>query len=218
MARGYFITGTDTEVGKTYVTTKLLDYFNHQGFQTAAIKPIASGAKNTENGLRNEDGLLLQKHASIQFPYDLVNPYCLLPPIAPHIALAYQKSSLTVKELLCACQPILNQTPDITLIEGVGGWLVPLNHRETMADFAVALGFPVILVVGMKLGCINHSLLTFHHLQQSNIQIAGWIANCIDPKMNVLQENIDTLKEKLPIPLISTIPFQPEKVNINLVM
>lgn len=218
MAKGYFITGTDTSIGKTYVATKLLDHFNRQGFRTAAIKPLASDSKHTENGLRNEDALLLQKHASSHFNYDLVNPYCIEEPISPHIALARQGTPLCVKDLLLACQPILNQAPDITLVEGVGGWTVPLNHQESMADFAIALGFPVILVVGMKLGCLNHTLLTYYQLQKSPLQIAGWIANCFDPNMRALQENIDTLKEKLPIPLISVIPFQPAKVDIDLIV
>lgn len=209
MSKRYFITGTDTEVGKTYVSCLLLKYFHHQKqLSTIAIKPIASGSDMTCDGLRNSDALALQHHASILLPYPDVNPFTFAPPIAPHVAAKLIQTELTVSGLLTACQPALTHPADIHLIEGVGGWQVPLNEHETMADLAGALQAKIILVVGIKLGCINHALLTFQSIAQQQLPMAGWIANCICPETAYPQESIATLQHFLPIPLLAQIDYQ----------
>ncbi len=193
MTKKFFITGTDTGVGKTYMAAKLLADFNKQGLSTVACKPIASDSEMTKNGLRNSDALILQKAASIKLPYTEVNPITFAPPIAPHIAAAQVNQKLTVKKLITACQPALNYKSDVLIIEGVGGWYVPLNDKETMADFVKALDLSVILIVSIRLGCLNHALLTHHAITTSGVKYAGWIANCIEPDMLALEENIETL-------------------------
>ena len=191
MKKNYFITGTDTEIGKTYTTVALLNYFNKQGLQTAGLKPIASDAELTANGLRNGDAMQIQAAMSMNFPYEQINPFVFEQPIAPHLAAA--PGTLNVQNTMQACQPILNSNYDVLLVEGAGGWLVPLNDQETFADLAIAFGFPIILVVGLRLGCINHTMLTWENIQRRNVPCAGWIANHIDPEMKKQAENIATL-------------------------
>jgi dethiobiotin synthetase len=193
MTKRFFITGTDTGVGKTYTAAKLLTDFNQQGLSTVACKPVASGCEMTTDGLRNSDALILQKTASIKLPYNEVNPIAFAQPIAPHIAAAKVNQKLTVEKLIKSCQPVLNYKSDILIIEGVGGWYVPLNAKETMADFVKTLDLSVILIVAIRLGCLNHALLTHHAITTSGVKYAGWIANRIEPKMLMLKENIETL-------------------------
>jgi len=195
MKKAYFITGTDTNVGKTYVTVDLLKHFNQQGKKTAALKPIASGCEQTVDGLRNNDAILLQNAMSMDFPYHHINPFAFEPPIAPHLAAEENNTELTVKNVIKSCNPILNSDYDVLLIEGVGGWNVPLNDKEYLPDLAAAFGFPVILVVAIRLGCLNHALMTWQNMKARNTPIAGWIANCIDPEMLYQQENIATLEK-----------------------
>lgn len=202
MKKGFFITGTDTGVGKTFVARQILQQFNSQGLRTAAIKPVASGCEETTDGLRNEDALLLQQSMSMQFTYKQINPFAFKPPIAPHIAAQQVGVTLNVEKLLDACQPILTSDADVVIVEGAGGWLVPLNDHETLADFAIALGFPIILVVGMKLGCLNHAFLTATNIQQRKVKFSGWIANSIVPNMLQKNENLNTLKNKINAPLL----------------
>lgn len=202
MKKIYFITGTDTGIGKTYVTTQLLQQFNQQGLKTVGLKPVASGGIITASGLQNEDAIALQQHASIKLPYEIVNPILFQEPIAPHIAAKQENRSLNVELILKACEPGLTTHADIILIEGVGGWLTPLNEQETMADFVKALNIPVILVSGIRLGCLNHTLLTYHHIQQSGVICESWVANCLDSNMLAQKANIDFLKSALPVPLL----------------
>jgi len=208
MKQAYFITGTDTDIGKTYVTVNLLKYFNQQGLKTAALKPIASGCEQTAEGLRNDDAQQLQAAMSMDFPYHQTNPIAFEPPIAPHIAAEQIGKRLSVKETLNACQPILNSHYDRLLIEGLGGWQVPLNDTETTADLANAFGFPIILVVGVRLGCLNHSLLTWENIKTQQTPIAGWIANRIDPDMLYPKENIATLTKRFQTPPITILEYQ----------
>lgn len=205
MRKGYFITGTDTGVGKTYVTVSLLNMLRQQGFKTAALKPIATGD--------SEDANQLQQAASIALPYSTINPIAFVPAIAPHIAAAHANQALSVKNILQLCQPALASNVDYLLVEGIGGWKVPLNTQETLADFAIALGFPVILVVGMRLGCLNHAILTWENMLSANTNIAGWIANCIEPDMPYLQDNIETLKQYIKNPLLGIVPHQKASVE-----
>lgn len=205
-----FITGTDTGVGKTYVSTYLLNAFKNQGYQTLGIKPIATGCNEY---MQNEDALALQKASSIQLPYEKINPFAFSPPIAPHIAAQKANRKLSVSSLLTSINPLLQQAVDLCLIEGVGGWQVPLNDKETMADFVVAQQLPVILVVGMRLGCLNHALLTANAIQQSGAKLLGWIANCIEPDMPYLQENIDTIYERLTMPCLEVINHRQQNLK-----
>lgn len=200
-----FITGTDTEVGKTYVSIRLLTLFNELGLSTLGIKPVASGCRVRENKLYNDDALQLQQASSIKLDYDTINPFAFQAPIAPHIAARQTQCELTLQTLKQKLHPALSYAADVSLLEGCGGWYTPLNHQETMADFVIEQQLPVILVVGMRLGCINHALLTQHALQQSKVQVLGWIANCVDPTMAVCQENITTLQTYLPFPLLGTL-------------
>jgi len=208
MKQGYFITGTDTDIGKTYIAVSLLKHYNQQGLKTAALKPISSGCIETADGLHNDDALKLQATMSMDFPYKHINPIAFKPRIAPHLAATQVGSQLSVAKTLTACQPILNSDYDRLLIEGAGGWHVPLNNKETVADLAIAFGFPVILVVGLKLGCLNHALLTWQSMKARQVPIAGWIANCIDPNMHQQEENIATLETHFDIPPITVVDYQ----------
>lgn len=193
MTKRFFITGTDTAVGKTYIARKLLTMFNQQGLSTVACKPVASDSAITVEGLRNEDALCLQQAASVKLPYHQVNPLAFKPPIAPHIAAQQIGEKLTVKKLISACQPALDYKADVLIVEGFGGWYAPLNGQETMADFVKALDLSVILVVAIRLGCLNHALLTHRTILNDGINFAGWIANRIDDNMLVVEENVKTL-------------------------
>jgi dethiobiotin synthetase len=208
--KAFFITGTDTNVGKTLIAAGLLVAAKNKGLTTAALKPVAAGCEKTDEGLRNSDALLLQSVITQPLEYDQMNPYALEAAIAPHIAAQQEKRSLSVDRLSGFCRGVLSSA-DFTLLEGAGGWRVPLNARETLADLAKNLQLPVIIVVGVRLGCINHALLTFEAIVRDGLPVAGWVANCVDPDMPVLQENIDSLRTRLPIPCLGVVPFLAEQ-------
>lgn len=211
-----FITGTDTDVGKTYVSCHLLKYFNQQGLKTIGMKPVASGCTLTQEGLRSEDALALQHHANIQLPYETVNPIAFQPPIAPHIAAEQNNFDLSVENIVKHCQPGLNTPADVHLLEGAGGWLVPLHKNKTLADLALALDAEIILVVGMRLGCINHALLSTEAIKNKSCKLKGWIANFIDKDMLYQEQNLTTLKKYIEAPLLATMPYQSKILtNIN---
>lgn len=205
----FFVTGTDTDAGKTTVAAGLLATARHHGLSTLACKPVASGSEPTHDGLRNSDALLLSSQCSIKLPYASINPYAYAPAIAPHLAAAEAGLEPSCRQLQQAIEHVLAQQADLTLIEGAGGWRVPLNQRETLADLATALQLPVILVVGMKLGCINHALLTAEAIIHDGLPLAGWIANCIDPHMSRLAGNLQTLQHMMPAPCLATVPHLP---------
>jgi dethiobiotin synthetase len=207
--KAFFITGTDTNVGKTLVAAGLLVAAKQKGLTTAALKPVAAGCEKTDEGLRNSDALLLQSVMTQTLHYDQINPYALEAAIAPHIAAQQEKRSLSVDRLSGFCRGVLSSA-NFILVEGAGGWRVPLNARETLADLAKNLELPVIIVVGVRLGCINHALLTFEAVVRDGLAVAGWVANCIDADMPVLQENIDSLKARLPVPCLGVVPFLAE--------
>lgn len=196
MKHGFFITGTDTGVGKTRVSSALLTAFNALGFSTAGMKPVATGCVNTAQGLRNNDALALQQHASLQLSYDQVNPYAFEPAIAPHIAATQAGQTVDLIRIKHELD-ILSKVADVVIVEGVGGWFVPLNHNATIADLAHILELPVILVVGVRLGCLNHALLSVKSIESSGLPFAGWIANVIDPSMQCIEENITALRERI---------------------
>lgn len=203
--KAFFIAGTDTDAGKTLVATGLLIAAKNLGLSTAALKPVAAGCEQTEAGLRNSDAVQLQAAITTDLFYEQINPIALKAAIAPHIAAQQEKRSISSDRLTGFCRSVLGSA-DVTLVEGAGGWRVPINPRETMADLAKNLQLPVILVVGMRLGCLNHALLTFEAIVRDGLQVAGWVANCIDCDMPVLRENIDSLFARLPVPCLGVVP------------
>lgn len=206
MAKTFFITGTDTDAGKTLVASGLLAAAKAKGLSTAAVKPVAAGCESTADGMRNSDALALLAQCTRPLSYDQVNPIALAPPIAPHIAAQEAGRMLNVDRLVGLCRGVMAERADLTVIEGAGGWRVPLNPSHTLADLAKALNAPVILVVGMKLGCISHALLTFEAIVRDGLPVVGWVANCIDPHMQVLEQNIHSLQSRLPVPLLGVVP------------
>ncbi|AZD57467.1 dethiobiotin synthase [Pseudomonas chlororaphis subsp. aurantiaca] len=206
MSRAYFVTGTDTDVGKTTVAAGLLHAARLSGLSTAAGKPVASGCELTPKGLRNADALALLAECSLPLTYDEVNPLAFEPAIAPHLAAREAGVALTVQTLLAPMRQVLAKGADFTLIEGAGGWRVPLADQDNLSDLAMALDLPVILVVGVRLGCINHALLTAEAIAQDGLQLAGWVANIIEPKTSRLEENLATLAERLPAPCLGRVP------------
>lgn len=210
MTRTFFVAGTDTEVGKTYATAALLAHAAARGLATAAVKPVASGCDCTHEGLRNTDALLLQEAMTLELPYRQVNPVALEPAIAPHIAAHEAGIQLNVSRLAGVCRGVMAAGADLVLIEGAGGWRTPLGPRAFLSDLPRELNIPVILVVGMQLGCINHALLTAEAIRRDGLQLAGWVANFICEGMARSEENLATLTALLPAPLLGTLPFDEE--------
>lgn len=206
MTAAYFIAGTDTDVGKTTIAAGLLHAAQLAGLSTLGAKPVASGCEVTPKGLRNADALALMAQSSLKLPYERINPYAFEPAIAPHLAAREAGIDLSVQSLLGPMREILAQQADFTLIEGAGGWRVPLSHHANLSDLAVALKLPVILVVGVRLGCINHALLSAEAIARDGLQLAGWVANIIDPKTSRLEENLASLAERLPAPCLGRVP------------
>lgn len=213
MTNTFFITGTDTDIGKTYVSTQLIRYLNKKNYTTAAFKPISAGCMSTDDGLRNEDALALQAAATTDHTYEQVNPFAFEPPIAPCVI---PDNQLSTSALMQATTHFYESSTDYLIIEGVGGWLQPFNTHETLADYVKQLGIPVIIVSGIRLGCINHTLLTYQQIAAQDVPIAGWVANCIDPNMLAREENIAFLSKSLPIPLLATIGYQQEDCVFNI--
>ena len=205
--RGYFITGTDTGVGKTAVTLGLMQLMQARGCRVAAMKPVASGGVSTPAGLRHDDALALQRQASVELEYAQLNPYCFAPAIAPHIAAEQAGIPLEI-ELICNKYKEIRELSDCVLVEGAGGWLVPLNADETLADLALALGLEVILVVAIRLGCLNHALLTAAAITGSGCKLAGWIANHVLPETAAAAANVRALEERLTCPRLASIPHR----------
>jgi dethiobiotin synthetase len=174
--KGYFVTGTDTDVGKTVVTAGLVEALNKQGVETVALKPMATGAEKTENGLLAPDTEYLMRFAKVELPVEEVTPYCYEPPVSPHIAAADADERIEMEKLVASVRQTAENVP-MVVVEGVGGWLVPINESETVADLAVELDLPVIVVVAMRLGCINHAALTMDAIRQRGLVVAGWVAN-----------------------------------------
>lgn len=193
----YFITGTDTDCGKTFVTNQLGHFF----INSAAIKPIASGCHDKENQLVNSDALLHQQQSRLSL--DIINPWRFRSPVSPHLAAKQDRVCINIHKVADYCLNLQLDGIEKLFIEGAGGLMVPLNDQGTWLDFLKLTNIPVILVVGMKLGCINHALLTQIALEANEIICKGWIANCIDPEMLMLEENISTLETQLKYPLLA---------------
>jgi dethiobiotin synthetase len=193
---GVFVTGTDTGVGKTVVAAALIKSLARQGVRVAGMKPIASGASMTPSGLRNADALALMRSGNVAAAYETVNPYCFAAPIAPHIAARDARVVVDV-ELVRARFDALARASDCVVVEGAGGWLTPIGESASMADVAAALALPVVLVVALKLGCLNHALLTARALAAHGAGLAGWIGNSIDPAFERAADNIAELEQRL---------------------
>lgn len=207
-ASAWFVTGTDTEVGKTYATCALLHAARRAGLSALGMKPVAAGAELVDGRLANEDALRLLAAGSFDPGLDTLNPYCLASPIAPHIAASEEGVIIETAPIRDALASLRAQA-DCVFVEGAGGFRVPLGPDYDMAMLARDLGLPVILVVGMRLGCINHALLTAEAIAARDLPLAGWIANHIDPQMLRAKENLAALRERLSAPLLGVLPFDP---------
>lgn len=213
---GYFIVGTDTGVGKTVVTCALLNLLAAQGKQVIGMKPVAAGCEQALQNMTCEDVVLLKTHSNVKAPRNLVNPYAFVPPIAPHIAAEQSDICIDLEKIKDNFQ-ILQKMADIVLVEGVGGFMVPLNATQTTADLTVKLSLPVILVVGLKLGCINHALLTVQAITHAGLNLVGWVANQIDPTMLEIQSNLDAVTNRIHAPLLGIVPYskQPQPNELS---
>lgn len=209
MAHAYFVTGTDTEIGKTTIAAGLLHAARLRGLSTTAAKPVASGCTRTAEGLRNDDALALLAQCSLPLRYEEINPLAFEPAIAPHLAAREVGVTLNVSSLLEPVRGVLAQGADFSLVEGAGGWRVPLAGEENLSDLAIALGLPVILVIGVRLGCINHALLSAEAIERDGLTLAGWVANIVDPHTARLEENLATLAERMPAPCLGRVPRLP---------
>ncbi|MBM3351381.1 MAG: dethiobiotin synthase [Betaproteobacteria bacterium] len=208
MSRSYFVVGTDTHVGKTYISVGLIQHFVLAGLRTVGMKPVASGCELSEQGeLSNEDVLALSAASNLDAQPDLINPYRFSPAIAPHIA-AEQANVLIETGVIKQAYDELSQLADVVIVEGAGGFLVPINTTQTLADLALMLNLPLILVVGMRLGCINHALLTVEAIRARGLTLAGWVANQIDPDMPMFTENLASLQRRVSAPCLSVVRWQ----------
>ncbi len=203
----FFVTGTDTGVGKTLVTAGLLRAAAARGLRSTGVKPLAAGATAHEGGWANDDALLLRAASSAPLELAATNPLLLRAAMAPHLAARAEGVVHGARALAESCLAAARRGHDLLLAEGAGGWLVPLNGRETMADVARHLGWPVILVVGMRLGCLNHALLSAAAIRASGLALAGWVANSAWPAMPALEENIATLDARLGAPRLGAVPW-----------
>ncbi|MEJ8797301.1 dethiobiotin synthase [Trinickia caryophylli] len=204
-----FVTGTDTEIGKTFVSCALLRGFARAGLRAAAMKPVAAGAFEREGQWLNEDAEALDAAASVLLPPEVRTPFLLKAPAAPHIVAAHEGVTLDIAHIVACHREAMTQA-DVVVVEGVGGFRVPLTETHDTADLACALALPVVLVVGVRLGCISHALLTAEAIARRGLAIAGWVANIVDPAMRYAEENVDALRSRLArehgAPLIGTVP------------
>lgn len=216
MKQGFFVTGTDTGVGKTTVSSLLLQAYVAKGYQAVGMKPVASGCDMLNGHLVSDDAARLRDAGNVQASMALINPYVFEPPLAPHIAAKLAGIEIRLPVILDAYHSLRNQA-DVVIVEGVGGFLVPLNESLDTTDLAVELDLPVILVVGMRLGCINHALLTAEAVASRGLSLCGWVASCVDPGMMSPDANIAALEAKLPCPRILTVPFLEQPMNPSLI-
>ncbi|RQS70459.1 dethiobiotin synthase [Burkholderia sp. Bp8963] len=204
-----FVTGTDTEIGKTFVSAALLHGFARHGLRAAALKPVAAGAYEQDGVWRNEDADELDAAANVALPPELRTPFLLKAPAAPHLAAAQEGVTLDIDTIVASHREAMTRA-DIVVVEGAGGLRVPLSDTHDMADLAVALGVPVVLVVGVRLGCISHALLTADAIAARGLTLAGWVANHVDPAMSFPDENVATIRDWLArehrAPLLGRIP------------
>jgi len=206
MTQSWFVAGTDTEIGKTFVTAALIHTARRAGMTALGMKPIAAGADEVDGERINEDAARLRAAGSFDPGLAQLNPLCLAAPIAPHIAAAEEDLTIEFPPLLDAYTALCARA-DAVFVEGVGGFRVPLGPDQDTADLALAFGLPVILVVGMRLGCINHALLTAEAIRARGLVLAGWVANEIDPDMLRFRENVEAIEARIDAPLLGTVAF-----------
>lgn len=205
MHTSFFMTGTDTGIGKTVCTLALMRHFQMQNLKVIAMKPIASGCEETPQGLRNEDALLLNQQSDLKVPYEWTNPYAFLEPIAPHLAAELKKEKIRLGKIAFYYEKLCEKA-DVILVEGVGGWCVPLSEEKMLEDLVKLLDINVILVVGLKLGCINHALLTAERIEKAGCLLKGWIANACDPNFEH-ESVIHDLKKRIKVPLLGKLNY-----------
>jgi dethiobiotin synthetase len=205
---GLFVTGTDTNVGKTLVSCALLHAYAAAGRRVVGMKPVAAGCEPTPQGLRCDDVERLKRASSVKAPENRVNPYALVPPIAPHAAAAMAGREIRLERIRGAYLD-LARLADLVVVEGVGGFRVPLNDGEDSADLAQLLDLPMVLVVGMRLGCISHALLTAEAITARGLLLVGWVANCIDPAMAAFSASLAALEQRLGAPLLGVVDYAP---------
>ena len=201
----YFVTGTDTGVGKTLISCALLYAFAVQGCRVIGMKPVAAGGCDDND--HNDDAKSLRAAGNVQASFGQINPYCFAHAVAPHLAAKFVGVNINLDRILQSYSELAAQA-DVVIVEGAGGFKVPLNDHQDMADLAMQLDLPVILVVGMRLGCINHALLTVDAVEGSGLKLAGWVANVVDEQMVMLNENIAALKLRIAAPLLGVVPYQ----------
>lgn len=204
--RGLFITGTDTGVGKSLVACALLHAYAARGLRVIGMKPVAAGGAFVNGAWVNEDVAQLLAASNVRAPLEAVNPYCFEQAIAPHIAASINKKTININKLQDSCAR-LSVLADMVVVEGAGGFCVPLNDHESSADLARALALPVVLVVGMRLGCLNHALLTAEAIRARGLTLTGWVANHIDAAMPQADANVASLEARLNAPLIARIAY-----------
>lgn len=217
--RAVFVAGTDTGIGKTHAACSLLHALRAAGQRSCGMKPVASGCADTPHGLRNDDALALQAASSTPPPYELVNPLALREPLSPHLAAAHAGVTIALAPLHAAYRRLL-ASHDRVVVEGVGGWRVPLAPGLFAADIAAAWQLPVILVVGLRLGCLSHALLSAEAIVADGCRLIGWIGNRVDPSMAAVEENIQTLRQLLPAPCLGVLPHgvAPAAAAVELVL
>lgn len=204
--KNYFVTGTDTEVGKSFITAAILAKLATQNLKTLGFKPIAAGCEMTPDGLRNEDGLLLQQASSVDVPYELVNPVAFEPPVAPHLAAQQINQVIDTDVLTKTLDALRVMNLDLLMVEGAGGWRLPLGQGRYLSHWCAEHKLPVILVVGIKLGCLNHAVLTAEAIERDGLTIAGWVANHHEDNMPLRSENIESLKSLINAPMLGEVP------------
>jgi dethiobiotin synthetase len=205
---GYFVTGTDTEIGKTLISSAMLYALSQQGVRAAGMKPVAAGAELRDGAWHNDDADRIAAAANVALPPELATPYLLREPAAPHIVAKQEGVAIELAHIL-SCYDRVSGMADAVVVEGVGGFRVPLSDRHDTADMAEQLGLPVVLVVGLRLGCINHALLTADAIAARGLRLAGWVANVVDFDMHYPMDNITALTERLPAPLLGSVPRLP---------
>jgi dethiobiotin synthetase len=208
--QGLFITGTDTGVGKTLISVSLVKALVRHGLRVAVMKPIASGSEHTAAGLRNADALALAEASNVVVPYASINPYCFEPAISPHIAAEEAKIEVDVSLIKNRFEALAGGA-DFVVVEGAGGWYAPISKAKSMADLPKALGIPTLLVVGLRLGCLNHAQLTKRAIETSGVELAGWVANAIDPQLERAAQNLSSLERLLGSEPLTVFPFVPDE-------
>ena len=203
----FFVTGTDTEVGKTFISQTIMHIYEQKRKTCVGYKPIASGSIVTPDGLRNEDVVCLQNSSTLDLKYEDVNVYSFEEAVAPHLAAQRVGTEICLKSVADGYERLLRKRADLTIVEGAGGWRLPIGNRQFMSDFVRDYQIPVVLVIGVRLGCINHACMTAEIIKRDGLEIAGWVANHVDVQMPFLTENIKTLREHIDAPFLGEVPL-----------